>query len=257
MQSIARGRNHSINNNESPHLKPHCSSGSMNSDQCAPSDSTTLFTDFNLWRSPPSAHTMRPPRLTEGGLSSEGGAKQWSVTMPSSGHNEHNTPPLSPPLPTTTNTYQGFQFVPVNFAERNLHRLQRRCIIIKCSHWFIALIRCFVPRPPSNRVQKYDLRFPLLLSTDDRFPRNYFKPCWPHTRSTNGRTCLWPSAAAERLNLCWSEQVSLSITEAIIHFCQRQGGTSVTLMKNWLSGENIYIYKWKHKWIPSARELWC
>lgn len=98
--------------------------------------------------------------------------------MPSSGHNEHNTP--GPPTPTT-NTCEGFQFVPVNFAKRNLHRLQRRCIIIKCSCWFIVLIRCFVPRPPSNRVQKYDLRFPLLLSTDDHFPRNYFKPCWPHT----------------------------------------------------------------------------
>lgn len=112
------------------------------------------------------------------------------------------------------------------------------------------LIRSSVPRPPSNMEQKYEPRFPLLLSADDQFPRNYFKPCWPHTVYQRqdmfiAHGCQWkiesPPVQATKFARHESDNPFLPVS----------GGTSVALMKNRLSGK-MSVFMYKNKYHTSA-----
>lgn len=133
--------------------------------------------------------------------------------------------------------------MPVNFSQRNLHWLQQKCIIIKSPHRFIMLIRSTVLRPTSNREQKYEPWFPLLLSADDQFPRNYFKPCWPHTVYQRqdmfiAHGCQWKIESPP------VQATKFARHESDNPFSPASGGTSVALMKNWLSGKmSVFMCK--------------
>lgn len=112
------------------------------------------------------------------------------------------------------------------------------------------LIRSTVSRPPSNREQKYEPCFPLLLSADDQFPRNYFKPCWPHTVYQRqdmfiAHGCQWKIESPP------VQATKFARHEGDNPFSPASGGASVALMKNWLSGKTS-VFTCKNKYHASG-----